>query len=102
MPLPQLPYEVIGLIIDRMEEILTVEKMKPSLCLIQTAMSRRDGFNGQCQENTECEHWAFSAGFCERQFQAVNCRKCGNYDARYLRSDPQVRISCLCDPQEWN
>ena len=67
---------------------------------IKLSRSRRNGFNMREEEDTVCEHWAWSLNNPINdylQLQAINCSLCGEYvqvsDCRIKLSD---RIRCHC------
>lgn len=91
-----LPMELVNIIIGNYEELVTREKKDIVMRQLVSASSRKNGFLGQCDEDTECDHWVFWAGGIENQFQAVNCSACGGYDAYYLSYSLPYRLKCMC------
>jgi hypothetical protein len=73
---------------------------RPQLTQIKTAMSRRNGFNGQELRDTNCEHWCWSSNepYDDKvALQAVNCRICGEYKLVSRTDFPLIdRIRCCC------
>ncbi len=53
--------------------------LRPILHVINDAWSRKNGFKGQEDDDTEDEHWMFNTE--EFQLQAASCKVCGNYCA---------------------
>lgn len=73
---------------------------------INVATSRKNGFDKQEEDDTEDPHWIFyiprfdeeiiTNNFADRSevcMQAVNCRKCGDYQNTYTQGCP----ICNCD-----
>jgi len=57
--------------------------------------------NNQLEDPEEdSEHWAFSLGENENQFQATNCRMCGDYRAEYAYDYMPNHILCNCGYHE--
>jgi len=57
--------------------------------------------NNQLEDpNEESEHWAFCLGENENQFQATNCRMCGDYRAEYAYDYMPNHILCNCGYHE--
>lgn len=55
-------------------------KNRKNLHIINTMMSRKNGFYGFNNENTEVKHWVFGGLNTEKlNLQSINCRICGNY-----------------------
>jgi hypothetical protein len=80
--------------------------------ILKSAMSRKNGFGGHDENDSEDEHWIF--GVSEYimhsnveirtsvvQFQALNCRRCGEYIyaiyASYSLCPLPCNIVCCCD-----
>jgi len=59
-------------------------------------VSRKNGFYYQYGDPDEIEDWAFCANEDEIQFQAVNCRFCGNYWSEYSMDWMPNNIVCSC------
>jgi hypothetical protein len=55
------------------------KRLRPILQSINDAWSRKNGFRGQEEDNTDDEHWLFCTD--DFQMQAASCRLCGNYCA---------------------
>jgi hypothetical protein len=57
-----------------------IKMFTPTLNLICAGFNRANGFLQREDENSEDEHWSFSAGDTEKlQLQAINCNLCGEY-----------------------
>ena len=55
------------------------KRLRMILNVINSSWSRKNGFMGQEEADTEVEHWLFCTE--ELQLQAASCRVCGNYCA---------------------
>lgn len=74
------------------------KRLRTILSMIDDAWSRKNGFCGLEDDNTEIEQWSFSTDTDKLQIQAINCRVCGEYCASntmftYLISDALI---CQC------
>lgn len=69
------------------------ENIKKINSQIKSSLSRKKGFDGSQNEDTDIEHWAF--GNDDFQLQAINCFSCGNYIATYNSIAPNY-IICSC------
>lgn len=92
-----LPLVIVQEILGYVEELKTRDKKNVCILQISNAMSRKNGFNGQCRDDSVSEHWAFWAGSTESPFQAINCFVCGNYWTDYLRFPVTKRVACSCN-----
>ena len=55
------------------------QRFRPSLQRIHQAFSRKNGFDGICENDTTDEHWSFDTLGENIQVQAVSCHICGEY-----------------------
>ena len=55
------------------------KRLRMILSVINSSWSRKNGFMGREEDNTEDEHWLFCTD--ELQLQAASCKVCGNYCA---------------------
>ena len=68
------------------------------------AVSRKnDGLQDfEPESDLDSEHWVFWLGGNENQFQASNCRMCGNYRADYAYDYMPQNILCNCGEHEFH
>jgi hypothetical protein len=82
--------------------------------VIDSALSRKNGYGGLQMDNTMYQHWIFgcieyvydhgsdSMTTCVTEFEAQNCRTCGNYIpivklSGEVSHSPAHRVVCTCD-----
>ena len=71
------------------------QKLRQVLHLIDNAQSRKNGFNGQEENDTMVEHWIFCSE--DFQLQAQTCKMCGNYSASDTMYIYGLADSMLCE-----
>jgi hypothetical protein len=70
---------------------------RPSLQRIHQAFSRKNGFDGICENDTTDEHWSFDTLGENIQIQAFSCHICGEYIAsNALYYENNLRQQCKC------
>lgn len=62
---------------------------------IKNSFSRKDGFGGQLENDTEDEHWAFADNSNSIILQSINCKYCGNYI--HSQCPIMFKIKCKCN-----
>jgi len=73
------------------------QRFRPSLQLIDQAFSRKNGFDGICENDTTDQHWSFDTLRETVQLQAVSCHICGEYIASgALYYENNLRQQCNC------
>jgi hypothetical protein len=77
-------------------------KQKNTLHLIKTAISRKNGFGGQEQNDTLDPHWIFyTTTHSLLCLQAMNCTQCGNYIVSNTIYNNQLEdkkyLNCFCE-----
>jgi hypothetical protein len=82
------------------DEFLHRQRFRPTLQRIQYANSRKNGFDGTCENDTTTEIWSFDTFGEMIYLYAMSCNICGNYiESDVLFSHHyswNLRIKCKC------
>lgn len=83
------------------DEFLHRQHFRPTLQRIEQSSSRKNGFDGICENNTTEEIWSFDTLGEMIDLHAMSCNICGNYiESDILFSSYyswNLHIKCNCD-----